>query len=130
MEYFDYSIDDVDIEQLLEASNEREAERVEAELRRIEEQLDQRGRLHEEITEDLEAKLEWYTDRLADAYRRNSGDDVEMLKAEIRRFYEEIRTEKQQHWRDRQELEQARRRLLRERAELDESVLEWLSSSE
>lgn len=91
---------------------------MEAELERIERQLEAREVIFESNREELESKLEWYLDRLENAYKTTG--DVEELKEKITEFYDLLREERVRHWRDRQELEKERRELLRELSELEE----------
>jgi hypothetical protein len=66
VEHFDYSEDflesgeafNFDIESFLEESQELEQQRLEEELERIDQQLEQRGEIYNEVTAELESKLE------------------------------------------------------------------------
>ena len=135
MDYFDYSEDflesgeafDFDIESFLEESQGLEQQRLEEDLESIDQQLEQRGEIYNEVTAELESKLEWYVDRLQELNQRPfSGDKEEegKLKTKIEEFYSELRQERRSAWRDKQELEKERRELLRELDEIDE--LEWM----
>lgn len=118
---------DFDVESFLEASQEREEERLEQELERIEEQLEEREAIREQHIAEVEGKLEWYVDRLERLYKQvSSRDEIEELKQRITGFYEEIRRERRQGWQDKKELEQERRELLRELAELEDTNLDKL----
>ena len=65
MDYFDYDdFADIDIEHLLEQSREIEEQLLENRLLRIDEQLEKRERLHEDIIDELESKKGWYIERL------------------------------------------------------------------
>jgi len=131
VEYFDYNLDPeiedsgFDIEEFLERSQREERKGIEEELEQIEAQLDERDRIHEDILEELESKLDWYIDRLEDLYQRSGGDtrEKEELKDRIEKFYKEIRDEKQQCWHDQQKLERERRKLFKELDELDQLEL-------
>ena len=128
MEYFDYGIDpkltdtDLDIEEFLEQSQENERSRLEQDLERVEELLEERDKIHNETIDKLESKLDWYIDRLDKLYKRggSTAEEQNQLKSRIIEFYQEIREEKQRRWRDRQELEKERRELLRTLKELDD----------
>lgn len=123
MEYPDY--DDIELfledqqpdwTQLLEQSNTQHQRRLEDELDRIEDQLNHRDQIHEDTVDELKSKLDWYIQRLEKLYRHSfSQDDQEKqrLKNQIDRFYDELRTEKRQHWNDKQELEKERRELIK-----------------
>lgn len=118
--------DDVDIEAVLERSQDAAAQRLEQELKRIDAQLDGRDAVHEEIVDELEWKIERYTDRLESLYKRGSGrrdGTRERLRNRIESFYRELREERREHWQDRQDLAQERRSVLRELEELDEDLL-------
>lgn len=118
---------DFDVESFLEASQEREEERIEKELEQIEEQLEEREAIREQHIAEVEGKLEWYVDRLERLYKQvSSPDEIEELKQRITGFYEEIRRERRQGWQDKKELEQERRELLRELAELEDTNLDKL----
>jgi acetyl-CoA carboxylase carboxyltransferase component len=136
-DYFDYVLDGTpaveptDWEQVaavLEQSQAARIERLEQELAQIEAQLRDRDRLHEDLVGDLDRKINRYTDRLEHLYTISKGrldGTREQLKDRITVFYQELRDEHRAHWRDRQELEQERRHVQRELAEVsDESLSE------
>ncbi|EMA15186.1 hypothetical protein [Haloarcula marismortui] len=127
MEYFEYDAtptDELDIEQFLRKSSSRQEQRIEQELARIEEQLSEREEIFETHRSELESKLDWYIERIETAYRQRR--DPEDLKQRIEEFYQLLRQERVKHWRDRQELEQERRELLRELEELSDADLSEL----
>jgi trichohyalin len=97
---------------------------LERELERIEAQLSERKEIFEEHRTELESKLDWYIERLETAYRQRR--DPEDLKQRIEEFYRLLRQERVKHWRDRQELEQDRRELLRELDKLSDADLSEL----
>jgi len=123
VEYLEYD-HDFDIEEFLEESQRQQENRLEEELERIERQLEERERIFEQHREDLESKLDWYLERLENAYKR--AGNVEELKDTVTEFYELLREERVRHWRDKQELEQERRELLRELNELEDTDLDQL----
>lgn len=98
---------------------------MEKELERIDEQLEERRQVHHEIVDELESKIDWYSDRLEKLYKQRRGRNGErsQLKDQINLFYQRIREEKQQHWHDKQRLEEERRNLLRSLDELNDSEL-------
>lgn len=127
MEYFEYDAtdtDELDVEQFLTESHEQQEQRLQEELARIEEQLSERSEIFETHRSEFEAKLEWYVERLETAYRQRR--DPEDLKQRIDEFYRLLRQERVKHWRDRQELEQERRELLRELDQLSDADLSEL----
>ena len=131
MDYFDYSqelTEDFDIESFLEESHQQQKQRLNQELEKIDEQLERRELIHQEVLNELESKLDWYTEQLDDLRKRSFGkkERKQRLKQQIQWFYQEIRKEKQQRWRDRQELEKQRRDLLRELNEIDTDVFKQL----
>ena len=73
--------------------------------------------------EELESKLDWYRSRSEQLYRQNSGKTGkrQQLKQMIEKFHDELRREERQHWRDIQELDQERRKLLGEIDEQDDA---------
>ncbi len=123
MEYLEYDThtDELDVERFLQDSTERQEKRLEQELARIEEQLSEREEIFETHKSELESKLDWYIERLETAYRQRR--DPEDLKQRIEEFYQLLRQERVKHWRDRQELEQERRELLRELEVLSDADL-------
>ena len=125
MDYFDYN-QAFDVKSFLEKSRKRQQERIDRELQRIEEQLEQRESLHTESIDELESKLDWYIERLEDLYRRSfdTSEEAEKVKDRIEEFYREIRIEKRKRWQDRQKLQRERRELLRERSQVD--LDEWV----
>lgn len=68
MDYFDYSSDLDDVEEFLERSQKNEGRRLEEELERIDNQLEERDRIHQEVLDELESKPDWYLDRLKTVY--------------------------------------------------------------
>lgn len=114
---------DFDVEDFLEESTDQEKNRLEEELERVEQQLEERDRIHSDAVNELESKVDWYTERLELLYQRSIGKHGERdrLKNRIEGFYRELRGEKREFWRDRQELEMERRELIRELDELDDS---------
>jgi primosomal protein N' len=120
---------DIDLDEVLEESQESAEERLAEELGRIDRQLEARNDVHDEIVDELEWKVEWYTDRLESLYKMGQGrkdGKRERLQNQIETFYGELREEERKHWRDRQELEQERRDILRELAETEDSSVEEL----
>ena len=115
----DYLGDDWDLDRFLEENQENQRQRLETELERIQNQLDRRDEINEEVLDELGSKLDWYLERLENEYRTHGSSNVDELKSEIKRFYSLIRDEKQQHWNDKQRLERERRELLRELNELE-----------
>lgn len=133
-DYVDYLLDGTpqvettdwaDVAALLEQSQQQREERLEQELAQIKRQLAERDQIHHELVEELERKIERYTDRLDHLYTIGKGrldgtrDD---LKDRIVAFYEQLRDEHREHWRDRQALERERRDVRRTMAELDDDV--------
>ena len=116
----DYLGDDWDLDQFLEENQEQQRQRLETELERIQNQLDRRDEINEEVLDSLCSKLDWYLERLEEEYRTHGSSNVDELKSEVKRFYSLIRDEKQQHWNDKQRLERERRQLLRDLKELEE----------
>lgn len=118
-------MDDFDIQDFLNRSQETEKQRIEHELERIAAQLEHRDQIFEETVDELESKRDWYRDRLDKLYRQSWGklQEKQRLKDRIEAFYRELRTEKRSHWHDRQQLEQERRELLRE---FDDVTTDWL----
>lgn len=123
---FDAAQWDVDTDAFLETSADTEAEWLEQELERVEQQLEKREELHENIVRRLEWKVDHYTDRLESLYTHGKGKDGtrDRVKDRIHQCYEELREEQRQHWRDRQQLEEERRAILRE---LDRATDGYLS---
>lgn len=123
MDYFD---GDWDLDRFLEESQESQRQRLDTELERIQDQLDNRDKINEEVLDELSSKLDWYLERLEKEYRTHGSSHVDELKSEVKRFYALIRDEKQQHWSDKQRLERERRELLRELNELEDFDLQDL----
>lgn len=120
---------EIDVETLLEQSQKEQKERLESELSRIRQQLDRREEIHDTIVEDLEWRIEWYSDRLTSLYKTGRGRKEgtrERLKNRLESFYENLRNEYRTHWRDLQDLEQEKREVLRELEEIESDALENL----
>lgn len=128
MDPFEYTPADPDIEDLLEESQENERQRLESELRQIDQQIANRDDLRDQAIDELETKLDWYIQRLALLYKRSQGKhgDREQLKARVESMYEALRTERRAHWRDRQDLLTERREIQRELETLDDDFLNAL----
>lgn len=122
----DYLDGDWDLDRFLEESQESQRQRLETELERIQDQLDNRDKISEEVLDELSSKLDWYLERLEKEYRTRGSSHVDELKSEVKQFYALIRDEKQQHWSDKQRLERERRELLRELNELEDFDLQDL----
>ncbi len=137
MDYVDYDVWDGQtagtsweaVNRFLERSQQRQEARLSAELDRIDAQLDRRDTIHNEIVDELEWKIDRYTDQLNRLYRTNSGKQDrtrDQLKDQLDTFQQQLREEHRAHWRDRQKLERERRDILRELAELEETELSEL----
>ncbi|MDG5761351.1 hypothetical protein QA600_18635 [Natronococcus sp. A-GB1] len=137
MAYVDYDLwdgQDADLSwtavaQLLERSQSRETDRVDAELDRIDQQLARRDRIHTEIVDELEWEIERYTAQLERLYRSTIGTqhgERTAIKDRLVRLQQDRREEQRRHWRDRQELERERRDLLRDLAAIEDEDLSEL----
>lgn len=107
----------------LEAAEAAHRDHLRRELAQINDQLAERDRIHRSIVDDLAWKLERATDRLQTLYKQMTGRDGtrEQVKDRITDFEAALHDEYRAHWRDRQDLEAARRALRRELAELDDT---------
>jgi len=135
VDYLDYlestngtQFQNFDVTDFLEQSQKNERQRLKEELELINRQLEERDRIHQETLDELESKLDWYTDRLETLYKQSRGKNEkrEKLKTHIKELYREIREEKQSRWCDRQELEQDRRDMIRELNELEDNILDLI----
>jgi len=99
VKYYDYGLDETgdgfDIEEFLERTQRQQQDRLDEELRRIEKQLESRQELFKTTKAELESKLEWYIERLEQAYRLSK--DVERLKQKGSGLYDQIRDERLRH---------------------------------
>lgn len=125
-DYLDPAGDDSweEINKLLERSTQGQRERLERELDRIYRQLEQRDELYEEAVERIELQIKRYAKKLRQMYGRPFGGNPEKrqsLREELADLYGELRVEHRHHWRDRQELEQERRAVLRRLEEVADS---------
>lgn len=137
MEYFnyedisevqDFDLEEIDVEDFLEKSQEDQKQRLESELESIEEELERRETIYDENMGELRSKLEWYIERLDQLYKRSiKKSERRKLKGKIEDLYSEIRSEKVDRWRDLQKLEKEKRDVLRELSELEDSCLEDFS---
>jgi DNA repair exonuclease SbcCD ATPase subunit len=121
--------EDMDIHELLTRTRDATKERLERELERIKGELDERETIHHSIVEDLKGKVDWYVNQLQALYTGFSvvdEDRSDRLKQEIRSFYQKLRDEQRDHWRDRQRLERERRDLIHQLEELDDDALKYL----
>jgi ElaB/YqjD/DUF883 family membrane-anchored ribosome-binding protein len=104
----DLDLQEFNVEDFLREEQQSEQERLEQELKRIEDLLSEREEIHSESVSELESKLDWYVERLEDLYRGFGGgqkEEKESLKTKIEGFYTELRREKRNQWRDKIELE-------------------------
>ena len=62
----DYLGDNWDLDRFLEENQENQRQRLETELERIQDQLDRRDEINEEVLDELGSKLDWYLERLED----------------------------------------------------------------
>lgn len=138
-DYFDYVLDGAptvdttdweNVADLLEQTQAAHTERLEQELAQIKGQLADRDRIHRDVIENLEWRIERYSDRLEHLYTIGKGrtdGTRERVKDRIVSFYRDLRDERRAHWRDRQKLEQERRDVVRELDEVtDDSLSELL----
>lgn len=117
------------IDRYLERSQHQQEERLTEELNRIAAQLDRREKIHVEIVDELEWKIDRYTAHLKHLYRSMTGKQDgtrEQLKDRLTAFQHELREEHREHWQDQQTLERERREVLRELAELEDADLSEL----
>ncbi|MFC5133730.1 MULTISPECIES: hypothetical protein [Haloferacaceae] len=134
-EYFEYPAETGDqsgsslswdsIRELLEQSDDREKQRLQEELERIEEQIEHREALYREAVERIQSQIDRYTSTLQTLYNRSFGggsDAREPVKEALSDLYDDLQREKRQHWQDRQSLEQERREILRQLDELDDAA--------
>ena len=116
---------DTDIVAWLDQSQDAHRTQLEQERAQVTHQLCDRKEIHRQIVEDLAWNLERYTDRLHTLYRRGTGRHDrtrEQVKDRITEFEAALHEEYRAHWQDRQALEQERREIRRELAELDETA--------
>jgi ElaB/YqjD/DUF883 family membrane-anchored ribosome-binding protein len=134
MEYRDYwedldlSSSGFSVEEFLQQEQRSEQERLEQELKRVEDLLEERREIHSETVEELESKLDWYVERLEDLYHSFGAvdeDEKRELKGKIEEFYSDLRREKRNQWRDRIELEMELREVERSLEELEDEELLW-----
>lgn len=112
------------VDRFLNESRDQQQARLEDELDRITVQLEDRDALHAEIVEGLEWQIGRYLDRLEQLYRSRTGKrdgERDRLRSRIAACRQDLREERRAHWRDRQELEQERRTLLHELAEIEDT---------
>jgi chromosome segregation ATPase len=136
MEYQDYWSDlgssqhEFDVERFLRQEQDEERRRLEKDLERIEDLLEERESIHSENVDELQSKLDWYVDRLEQEYRTFGLDKekLDRLKSKIEDLYSELRREKRQQWRDKIELEKERREIERaiEEVEGEDSLWELI----
>lgn len=116
--------EDVDLEGLLTESHEQERKRIEAELDQIESQLQDRKGIHEETVANLEEALRDEKDRLQRLQRPFVPEDqVASQQHRIKDLEQQLQDVHRARWRDCEQLEQERRRLQQELAELRDTEL-------
>lgn len=99
-----------------------ERDQLANDLARINEQLDQRDRLHTDLLDDLQWKRDRYREQLQTLYRHGRGKTDgtrDRVKSRIADLEQAIRRERREHWQDRQQLEWERRDVLRDLAALN-----------
>jgi DNA repair exonuclease SbcCD ATPase subunit len=133
MEYRDYWSDldpsqlEFDVERFLRQEQGEERRRLEKDLERIEDLLEERENIHAENIGELQSKLDWYVERLEQEYRTFGLDKetLEHLKSKVEQLYSELRREKRQQWRDKIELEKERREIERAIEEIEDEDSLW-----
>lgn len=115
---------DFNVAALLDRSQAVQTEWLEWELRGVTAQLAQRDAVHESIVDDLTWKRDRYLEKLRTLYSRGTGRNGTraQVKDRIAEFEAALRDEYRAHWRDRQTLEEERRAITRELAELEDVV--------
>lgn len=113
---------DLDVAALLERSQAAQTTQLERELHEVTAQLARRDTIHQTIVDDLTWKLDRYLDKLRTLYTRGTGRNGprELVKDRITAFEAALHDEYRAHWRDRQVLEEERRAIMHELAELDD----------
>ena len=102
-----------DVQRFLEQSRDEPKARLYRELSRIGDQLDRRDAVHTAVMDELARTRDRYRDRLQRLYRRGSGGQEKRrrVKARLAETERALQEERRQHWRDRQEVEEARREI-------------------
>lgn len=115
---------DFDVAALLDQSQAAQAKRLEQELYDVTAQLTRRDAIHQTIVDELTWQLDRYLDKLRTLYSRGTGRNGarEQVKDRITDFETALREEYRAHWRDRQALEEERRAITRELAELEDET--------
>lgn len=126
MEYFDYGeseafevISDFDVEEFLEQSQKQEQRHIERKLDRVDKLLEEREEIHEDAVTELESKLDWYIERLEDAYRTGLNESKDELKQRIEQLYTELRELERKQWLDTKELQLQREEIEKELQDAD-----------
>jgi len=121
------NVEDQDFAGLLSKSQEQEQQRIENELKEIESQLENRERIHETETRELEEALQQEEDRLKRLQRPfPPTEKVDAQQQRIRELEQWLQDAHQNHWKDSQQLRREKRRLQRELAELNDTDLSAL----
>lgn len=118
------NFEDQDFAGLLSKEQKEEEQRIETELKEIESQLENRERIHETATRDLEEDIRQEENRLEQLQRPfPSADELDNQRRRVRELEQRLQEAHRTHWRDSQQLHREKRRLQRELAELKDTNL-------
>jgi hypothetical protein len=135
MEYFDYEAASTsgnaeesweDIKELLEASEQRQKERLAQEVLLIGRQLERRDEIHEASVDSIVRQIEQCVEELRQIYQgpfgggKDASKEVEERLAEL---YAELREVYRQRWIDRQGLEGELREIIHRLNEVDDESI-------
>lgn len=120
--------DEIDIEEFLQESNEKEKQRLKNELERIRVQLFNRAEIHERIIDNLNSKIEDFVGKLEELYSGfgTKEKNINRVIKKLYKAYSRIQNENRSYWQDKQDLEKEKREIIRELEELEDESLKKL----
>lgn len=122
----------MDIDEYLDQETQLKRQRLEAEIQAIDQQIEQREALHEEIAGELEFKLDLYEQELERMEKlfRGGEDGRKEQREHIRSTRRQLHDELRRFWNDVQRLEGQKRKLQRKIQSVeDDNLSEYLTRS-
>lgn len=115
---------DTDLEAILTEARDQERNRIETALEQIDQQLQERNKIHDQTVESFQQALRDERDRLERVSQPSTpADRIQEQRRRIHELEQQLHEQRRAHWRDRESLESERRQLRRNLAELEDTDL-------
>lgn len=115
----------MNIDEYLDQDTQLKKQRLEAEIHAIDQQIEQREALHEEIADELEFKLDVYEQELEhmESHFRGGESGREEKRKQIRSLRRQLHDEHRKFWNDVQRLQGQKRKLQRKIQSVEDDKL-------